>query len=83
MTATGCTWVTGTTLVRGKAVNTFCNKLTAEGSELCPKHVLFHEDGLTEIERRVAKAKATREWRLRQAKVLSESPLRAENPGKK
>lgn len=80
MTATGCTWIMGQTLVRGKPVNVFCNKLLTPGSVFCPKHVLFHEDRKTEPERKAVKAAATRKWKAQQAKVLSESPLRAHNP---
>jgi hypothetical protein len=76
----GCQWVTGQ-IKRGKDIlHTFCNKIVAEGSYLCPKHILFLRDLEQQPQRIKQRAAATTAYRKQQLEVLAASPLRAENP---
>jgi hypothetical protein len=81
----GCNYVVGTTQKWNRlkksfdTVNITCEKITAEGKEMCPKHILFAEDALLEEERKAERRRKNREFKKRQEFALKTSPLAAVN----
>ncbi len=61
-------------------VKVFCDKLVAEGLEVCPKHKLFLEDAKEEPKRKEAARILNRNLKTLEQEALENSPLRAENP---
>lgn len=61
-------------------VSIFCQKLTADGLFVCPKHDLFLKDEAAEPERKKERSKANRIARKERRAELAASPLASVNP---
>jgi hypothetical protein len=78
--AGGCVYVTGMGMKGKETFKIFCHKICQEGSQYCPKHVLYVEDEGKEVGRRYLARKAKREAREAELAALALSPLKADNP---
>jgi len=54
--------------------------MPAEGSVWCPKHAVYAAEMQSEMDRRMAKARAGKERKKAKTDALKESPLRGYNP---